>query len=844
MTDDHAKTRLIAACLEDFERRGDPAVEDHCAAHPELATRIRDAVEAMREFGFGAGNPTAAGGESDFAGRYRLLDRLGAGGMGTVYRAQDRQLDRVVALKKIRGDFADFEVVRQRFDRELLTASRIEHPNLCRVYDGGVSQGVPFMVMELIDGETLHDWIHADRAAASAELLGFVERIAEALHAVHQAGMLHRDVKPSNIMIGPAAKPVLLDFGLARDEHAGDQLTRSGVEVGTWSYMSPEQISPQGRALDRRTDVYSLGLVLYECVTGRRAFEGGSEHELKTRILKDMPAPVRRLRPSVSKELAVVIDKAIAKNRDDRYPTAAALAEDLRRIRGRQPITARRSGFWFRGWRWSQRNPVLAGLFAVLVLGSGVSTALFLEASAGERRLSQQQAVIQKARAASAYQQAELQMQRGKWHQALAALDRAERLGHDDAVQIAISRVVAWESSDQLDRAVAELQRLQLRADLGKHQAKILLLGADLDVNRLLNPEAKVEDIQRARQLGLGRADDLFAEAMLASTVDQAIESLRGCLRAEPSHRRAIDLLGNLSLVSGRTALGREVLARRYTLFPDDPTNPIYQAFLDGLDGKDIDVDGLLVGVADEDIDMVEAWAEFMRGTARLLRGFDRNAIAEMLDPDHSVLRSLLPYGVFAAGAVATLKKSRSTKTGLLFRISPCVSRAFHDLIGAMRAFSKNLDSVAYAAAMAHASDVLGEGFYLYSAGSAMFYAGEYDKAEPYLLGALERRSAIVGSLPILMYLVESQRRMARPERGGPIDAKWAGKAMASLGEILAMPELEARVLRHGFLVARNLGRHDHAVEIALRWRRVYPDDPEAAKALAAAEQYVKGKGK
>jgi serine/threonine protein kinase len=360
----------------------------------------------------GSDGPPTHGLES--IGSYRLLKEIGRGGMGVVYLAEDTRLRRNVALKVLSPVFSSSHDLQKRFQREAAIASKLDHPGICTVYEAGEADGTPFIAMRYIHGETLEHWIGEARVAAGLgerlalgtagtppqgpgpapivprpalkkstgagtreEILRIVhllERAGRALHVAHEASLIHRDIKPGNIMVTREGDPIVLDFGLARDEEGtGASITQTGALMGTPAYMSPEQIAAQRIRLDRRTDVYSLGVTLYEALTLRLPFTASSRDSLYQKILVSEPDNVRRLNPAVPVDLKVVIDKSLEKDRERRYPTALEFAEDLRRVRDNEPVKARPVGPITRAARWMRRNPgvavptlAFAGLVVVL----------------------------------------------------------------------------------------------------------------------------------------------------------------------------------------------------------------------------------------------------------------------------------------------------------------------------------------------------------------------------------------------------------------------------------------------------------------------------------------------
>ena len=272
--------------------------------------------------------PLAVG---DRIGRYEILAPLGVGGMGEVYYARDPQLDRAVAIKILTSSRATGPQL-ERFQREARAVARITHPHICTIYDVGQFDGVPFLVMELLEGETLaerleHGPLPIDRALISAG------QIAEALDAAHRKGVIHRDLKPSNVMV-TASGVKLLDFGLAklREIEGAETLERStkslrlteqGTVLGTIPYMAPEQV--EGREADARTDVFALGVILYEMTTGRPPFEARSPASVLASILTHDPQPLSSLRPGVPAGVDRVVKKCLAKDPDERWQSAADL---------------------------------------------------------------------------------------------------------------------------------------------------------------------------------------------------------------------------------------------------------------------------------------------------------------------------------------------------------------------------------------------------------------------------------------------------------------------------------------------------------------------------------------
>jgi len=305
-------------------------------------------------------------------GRYEILAELGRGAMGVVYRARDPQIDRVVALKTLRPDLGlpldAFRELTRRFQQEAMAAGRLNHPNIVAIHDVLDLDGVPYIVMECLEGRPLADLIAAEGRLPPRRVVPLFVQVCEALDYAHARGVVHRDIKPGNIVIAPGDVAKVTDFGIARV--TGSTVTQTGAVLGTPAYMSPEQL--RGQTPDGRSDVFAVGVSLYEALAGANPFQAEELAAVLYRVVHDAPAPLAQRNPEVSPGLQAVVGRAMAKDPEQRFPTARALGEDLARsvdAASEAPTTVIASA----GGRYRRRRPVATALIgtAALLLAIG-----------------------------------------------------------------------------------------------------------------------------------------------------------------------------------------------------------------------------------------------------------------------------------------------------------------------------------------------------------------------------------------------------------------------------------------------------------------------------------------
>ena len=376
MTDDGLLSQLIDELLN-----SQATPEEVCASCPELLPQVRARWQNMRllranldalfppptESGASAPATSPEGPALPEVPGYEVRGELGRGGMGVVYRAWHLRLNRPVALKMLLAGPCARPDELERFLREAEAVAALHHPNIVPVYDAGEVDGRPYFTMELVEGGDLAEQIRGVPQPAH-QAAALTATLAEAIHAAHQSGIVHRDLKPSNVLLSGDGTPKVADFGLARRLEGDEGLTLSGAPMGTPSYMAPEQARGDKRAIGPATDVYALGAILYELLTGRPPFKAESGAATLQQVVAEEPVSPARLNPRVPRDLETICLKCLHKEPRRRYASAAALADDLRRFEKGEPIAAHPLGRLERLARWARRRPAAAVLLAGALL--------------------------------------------------------------------------------------------------------------------------------------------------------------------------------------------------------------------------------------------------------------------------------------------------------------------------------------------------------------------------------------------------------------------------------------------------------------------------------------------
>jgi WD40 repeat protein len=505
----------LAACVEALQAGpgGDRAalLARYAEFAPELAEFFadRDRIDRlaaapipaaeMPTLGRGAGKADGPLGTIRYFGDYELLEEIARGGMGVVYKARQVSANRFVAVKLVlAGQLSSATDVR-RFHSEAEAAASLDHPQIVPIFEVGEHNGQQYYSMKLVEGGSLSRHLarlqHAPREAAA-----LLATVARAVHYAHQHGIIHRDLKPANILIDAQGQPFVTDFGLAKRVEGDANLTQSGSIVGTPSYMAPEQAAGGGKRVGPAADVYALGAILYECLTGRPPFKAATPLDTLFQVISNEPMPPRQRQPDVPRDLETICLKCLRKEPEQRYDSAAALAEDLRRWLAGEPIAARPVGQGERAAKWVKRNPLVAALLALVVLSVvGGASGIFVkyldakeqEAIARRRAKETEEALIDRD---VALQQATADAEAARKAEKLAQERKtlAEERERDTQYQLATSNVLlaqaAWESNnatvarERLAAVPPELRRWEWRYLARQYAGGIFSLNGHTDV--------------------------------------------------------------------------------------------------------------------------------------------------------------------------------------------------------------------------------------------------------------------------------------------------------------------------------------------------------------------------
>jgi hypothetical protein len=483
---------------------------------------------------------------------YEILDEIGRGGMGVVYKAQDPRLKRAVALKVILAGGHAGEVELARFQIEAEAVARLKHQTFVQIYEVGSDAGLPFLALEYCSGGSLEDRV-AESPLAPHEAAELVAKLADAMDHAHRARVIHRDLKPGNILFDEHGEPKITDFGLAKRVGEDDSHTRTVSVMGSIGYMSPEQASGHTRDATPAVDIYALGAILYRLLTGRTPFEGSSTAESLQLVISGVPASIRRLRPNCPRDLDTICLKCLEKSPANRYLTAADLAEDLRRFLRGEPITARAATPLEQLVSWARRNP----LPTTIAIGAVVTLAILAGAMAWT--------TYRNYRAIEAIQNREMRVQelRGQILYLDEVLTDSCSLG-------SVTGETRWEERykrylPELDSAIAEASKLvpAAKAELAEVDgANAALVRLEEQAFSLVHQQqtAKAWELLNGEEYRRNKSE--YARG-LASFSDRLKEHSESAIRA--AHREAMWFLIAAGCLGGLVAL--ILLAGCYSMF-------------------------------------------------------------------------------------------------------------------------------------------------------------------------------------------------------------------------------------------------------------------------------------
>jgi tetratricopeptide (TPR) repeat protein len=740
-----------------------------------------------------------------------------------------------------------------RFRREAEAVARLQHPNIVHVHEVGEHDGQPYLVMEYVPGPSLGRRLTGTPLSSRAAA-GLLETLARATNYAHRHGVIHRDLKPSNVLLPPnpaaevgdktlktasAADPTVLgaaydlaltapkivDFGLAKLPAAGADPTLSGALLGTPNYMAPEQARGESKHVGPPADVWALGAILYECLTGRPPFQGQTVLDILWLIGEREPVPPSSLNPRVPRDLETICLKCLEKGLARRYATAQELADDLGRYLRDEPIRARPPSAVYQLRKFARRNKGLltgvAAVFLALVVGL-VGTGIGMVRAWAEKDRARQAEQETRTLLAESYAQAgRLAVRRGAWRDALTQFDRALEAGHPDQADLRLQKVRALCAVHDIPNAVEELDALTRRPDLGALAGSVMLWQADIALGRSADEDAALGLVRQALTAGLPPPEREYALGLLATTSPDAVRHFELAVEADPFHQRANGMLALTLVMLGRTQAARERITVARLLFPEDPTFAVLLALALVSEGDAVAARAALDTARN-------SLGERPLRTARKLVDLLQQVrdVANLLndDPDHwmsAAITRLLP-AVVSAGAEVQALRGFGAGAGLMLPVPPVLVTAFRRPVAAftlafLGAGDRAIDD------LTRAYHVHPDAFLAFARGLIAFNADRLADAERAFLDATEGSSLI----PV--------RRIARFavvfcqwERAGREPAarrELIGKAVQNARKLLDLGRLPPWQAAMVATVAIDADDLDLARSVIADWERQAPKD-------------------
>lgn len=510
-------------------------------------------------------------------GHYKIVRRIGEGGMGTVYEAEQERPRRTVALKVIRAGYATPAHLR-RFEQESQALGRLQHPGIAQIYEAGTAETnlgpQPFFAMEYVRGPRLMEYANSAHLNTK-QRLELAAKIADAVQHAHERGIIHRDLKPGNILVNEAGQPKILDFGVARVTDSDFQATRQtdmGQLIGTIPYMSPEQITADPEALDTRSDVYALGVILYELLAGKLPYDLARKSlaDAARMIREDDPTPLSSISRSYRGDIETIIGKSLEKEKERRYSSAFELAADLRRHLSDEPIFARPPSATYQLAKFARRNrAVVVGIAAVMVVlaaGATASTILAIRATRAQKLAEERRVQTEQARAVAVTREKEAEAARVLAEQRQVEAEASKKAADVARIAEAAQRQAAERSAEQ---AKEEKARAEHNFGLARDSVEKYFIQVSL------SPELKTQNLEKLRRNLLLTARDFYQQFANEKSEDTFVKA---------DFARALSTLGTIDLTLGESKQALEVLERARTLqetsLRQQPGNNIIQTNL------------------------------------------------------------------------------------------------------------------------------------------------------------------------------------------------------------------------------------------------------------------------